>query len=151
LNRSNFIYWFCIFSAVYHFTSRFGMSIDIQWHTDVGRDEFFTPPHFMVLGGLPICFALCLYFILTSANSKHVTETEGHIKISKFHAPAEIWLTLVGLVTILIGGFYDNYWHAQFGVDTTIVTPPHILTLSGGNARRVFSNSSNLQILSGRW
>lgn len=108
------------------------MSIDIQWHTDVGRDEFFTPPHFMVLGGLPICFALCLYFIISSANSKHALETEGNIKISNFHAPAEIWLTLVGLVTILIGGFYDNYWHAQFGVDTTIVTPPHILTLSGG-------------------
>lgn len=108
------------------------MSVDMQWHTDVGRDEFFTPPHIMVLGGLPICYALCLYFIISSANSKHSQNTTGNIKVSKFHAPAEIWLTLIGLTTILIGGFYDNYWHAQFGVDTTIVTPPHILTLSGG-------------------
>ena len=37
-----------------------------------------------------------------------------------------------GMLTIIVGAFYDNYWHAQFGVDTTIVTPPHMLTLSGG-------------------
>ena len=29
-------------------------------------------------------------------------------------------------------GVYDDYWHAQYGIDTTVLTPPHMLTLFGG-------------------
>ena len=134
MHREKFLYWFCAFSALYHFTSRVGMSIDIQWHTDVGRDEFLTPPHVMVLAGLPICIFLCLYYILSSKKIRQelVVENDTEYNFFGFYAPIEIWFTLVGMLTIIVGAFYDNYWHAQFGVDTTIVTPPHMLTLSGG-------------------
>ena len=41
-------------------------------------------------------------------------------------------MILLGMFTIGIGGIYDEYWHAQFGIDTTVITPPHMLTLFGG-------------------
>ena len=36
------------------------------------------------------------------------------------------------MLSLGVGGFYDDYWHAQFGIDTTVITPPHMLTLFGG-------------------
>ena len=34
--------------------------------------------------------------------------------------------------TLVVGGLYDDLWHTSYGVDTTIITPPHIWTFAGG-------------------
>ena len=31
---------------------RVGLAIDIQWHTDIGRDKLLTPPHMMIFSGI---------------------------------------------------------------------------------------------------
>ena len=73
-----------------------------------------------------------LYPVSKKIRQELVVENDTEYNFFGFYAPIEIWFTLVGMLTIIVGAFYDNYWHAQFGVDTTIVTPPHMLTLSGG-------------------
>ncbi len=120
------------FMTVYHFIARFGLATDIQWHTDVGRDQLLTPPHLMIVGGLFPTLALCvLYILLETRDLRHSKEVTG-MKIGPFISPAGIWMTITGLITIIVGGIYDDYWHAEFGIDTTVVTPPHMLTLAGG-------------------
>ena len=54
------------------------------------------------------------------------------IQIFGLIAPGYIWMILIGMFSLTIGGVYDDYWHAQYGIDTTVLTPPHMLTLFGG-------------------
>jgi hypothetical protein len=32
----------------------------------------------------------------------------------------------------MFGGLFDDYWHAQYGLDVNIATPPHLWTIFGG-------------------
>tara|TARA_Y100000766_G_scaffold63411_1_gene52658 strand:+ start:594 stop:749 length:156 start_codon:yes stop_codon:yes gene_type:complete len=43
--EDNFLIAFLVVLCLYHMIARFGLAVDFQWHTDIGRDELFTPPH----------------------------------------------------------------------------------------------------------
>ena len=130
--REKLLLFMLCFMTAYHFIARLGLALDIQWHTDVGRDQLLTPPHLMIISGLFPTLALCfLYIFLETRDLRRGKEIKG-MKIGFFISPVGIWMTVSGLLTILIGGIYDDYWHAEFGIDTTVVTPPHMLTIGGG-------------------
>ncbi|RZD43853.1 MAG: hypothetical protein CXT70_00580 [Methanobacteriota archaeon] len=116
----------------WHVCGRIGLSIDLQWHIDVGRDQMFTPPHVMILAGLfPAMIVSLLFLIWTTRDYHRGIEVPG-LKIGPIVAPVAIWMTLLGQVTIILGGLFDDYWHAQYGIDVNITTPPHLWTISGG-------------------
>lgn len=132
MNRPKFVYGFCIFLTLYHLTARLGLATDLQWHLDVGRDSMWTPPHIMIFAGFPICALLSLYYVLvTTRDHKTGMELSG-VRILGFVAPGSVWMIVLGTFSLGVGGLYDDYWHAQFGIDTTVITPPHMLTLFGG-------------------
>ena len=132
MNRPKFLYIFAIFLTLYHVIARIGLAIDLQWHLDVGRDSMFTPPHIMILAGFPICLLLSIYYVIVcSKDLRKGIEVNG-IQIFGLIAPGYIWMILIGMFSLTIGGVYDDYWHAQYGIDTTVLTPPHMLTLFGG-------------------
>ncbi len=132
MNRPRFIYFFCIFLTLYHLIARVGLTIDLQWHLDVGRDSMLTPPHVMILAGFPFCILFSLYYLLANTKDHKSNKEISGFKIFGLIAPGPIWMILLGMFTIGVGGIYDDYWHAQFGIDTTVITPPHMLTISGG-------------------
>jgi hypothetical protein len=41
-------------------------------------------------------------------------------------------MMVCGLITLVFGGLYDDFWHTSYGIDTTIITPPHVWTFAGG-------------------
>ena len=131
VNRPKFVYFFCIFLTLYHLIARVGLATDLQWHLDVGRDRMLTPPHLMILGGFPIC--VCFPVL---PRRQHERPQVGQEHVGCEHP--RIRRTRVGLDDFArdalhrAGGIYDDYWHAQFGIDTTVITPPHMLTLFGG-------------------
>ena len=91
-----------------------------------------TPPHVMILAGFPFCILFSLYYlIINTIDYKSGKEISG-FKMFGFIAPGSVWMILLGMVSIGIGAIYDDYWHAQFGIDTTVITPPHMFTLFGG-------------------
>ena len=132
MNRPKFVYFFCIFLTLYHLIARVGLATDLQWHLDVGRDSMLTPPHLMILGGFPICVALSLFYLVVNTRDHRSGENTSGVEIFGFIAPGSVWMILLGMLSIGVGGIYDDYWHAQFGIDTTVITPPHMLTLFGG-------------------
>ncbi|MGY8734723.1 MAG: hypothetical protein ACKVHN_01600 [Candidatus Poseidoniales archaeon] len=116
----------------WHVVGRIGLSIDLQWHIDVGRDQMFTPPHMMILVGLFPAMFLSLLFLIWSTRDYHKGIAVNGLKIGPFVAPIAIWMTFLGQITIILGGLYDDYWHAQYGIDVNITTPPHLWTIFGG-------------------
>ena len=132
VNRPRFVYFFCIFLTLYHLIARLGLAIDIQWHLDVGRDRMLTPPHVMILAGFPFCILLSLYYLIINTKDFKSGKKVSGTKIFGLIAPVSVWMILLGMLSIGVGAIYDDYWHAQFGIDTTVITPPHMFTLFGG-------------------
>ena len=129
--EDNFLLSFLVVLCLYHIIARFGLAVDLQWHTDIGRDELFTPPHIMILAGIvPTSIMLVSYILWNSFVSKNPEKTGFFI--GPFVAPTSLWMMVCGLITLVFGGLYDDYWHTSYGVDTTIITPPHIWTFAGG-------------------
>ncbi len=129
--EDNFLLLFLVVLCLYHIIARFGLAVDLQWHTDIGRDELFTPPHIMILAGIiPTSIMLVSYIFWNSFVSKNPAKT-GFL-IGPFVAPTSLWMMVCGLITLVLGGLYDDYWHTSYGVDTTIITPPHVWTFAGG-------------------
>ena len=129
--EDNFLLLFLIVLCLYHVIARFGLAVDLQWHTDVGRDKLFTPPHIMILAGIvPTSIMLTSYIFWYSFISKQ--EDKVGFNIGPFIAPTSLWMMVCGLLTLVVGGLYDDLWHTSYGVDTTIITPPHIWTFAGG-------------------
>ena len=129
--EDNFLLLFLVVLCVYHIVARFGLAVDLQWHTDIGRDELFTPPHVMILAGIvPTSIMLVSYILWNSFVAKNPAQSGFYI--GPFVAPTSLWMMVCGLITLVIGGLYDDYWHTSYGVDTTIITPPHVWTFAGG-------------------
>lgn len=129
--EDTFLLLFLIVLCLYHIIARFGLAVDLQWHTDVGRDKLFTPPHIMILAGIiPTSIMLLSYIFWYSFISKK--DNKVGFYIGPIIAPTSLWMMVCGLLTLVVGGLYDDLWHTSYGVDTTIITPPHIWTFAGG-------------------
>ncbi|MDG1551066.1 MAG: hypothetical protein P8Q95_05000 [Candidatus Poseidoniaceae archaeon] len=129
--EDNFLLLFLVILCLYHIIARFGLAVDLQWHTDVGRDKLFTPPHIMILVGIiPTSIFIGGYVFWYSFLNK--SEDKVGFYIGPLIAPTSIWMMICGLITLVFGGLYDDFWHTSYGIDTTIITPPHVWTFAGG-------------------
>ena len=117
----NLLTIFVVFLSAYHVIARVGLAIDIQWHTDIGRDKLLTPPHMMIFSGIipTLVFLACYIFWFSFLRP----DKAGGYHFSILSAPIPIWIIFAGMVTLLLGGLYDDLWHSNYGVDTTIITP----------------------------
>tara|TARA_B110000444_G_scaffold260684_1_gene308663 strand:- start:4549 stop:6171 length:1623 start_codon:yes stop_codon:yes gene_type:complete len=143
--EDNFLLLFLVVLCLYHIIARFGLAVDLQWHTDVGRDKLFTPPHIMILAGIiPTSLMLSSYIFWYSFISKQ--DRKGGFYIGPFIAPTSLWMMVCGLITLVLGGLYDDFWHTSYGIDTTIITPPHVWTFAGGMLVEVATIALALQM-----
>ena len=143
--EDNFLLLFLVVLCLYHIIARFGLAVDLQWHTDVGRDKLFTPPHIMILAGIiPTSIMLSSYIFWYSFISNQ--EEKVGFYIGPFIAPTSLWMMVCGLITLVLGGLYDDFWHTSYGIDTTIITPPHVWTFAGGMLVEVATIALALQM-----
>ena len=143
--EDKFLLLFLVVLCLYHIIARFGLAVDLQWHTDVGRDKLFTPPHIMILAGIiPTSIMLSSYIFWYSFISKQ--DEKVGFYIGPFIAPTSLWMMVCGLITLVFGGLYDDFWHTSYGIDTTIITPPHVWTFAGGMLVEVATIALALQM-----
>lgn len=110
-------------AIVASFTQGLGVYWDIAHHIDIGRDTFFTTPHMFILTGMAL-FGLAIVFGL---GHNHELEKHGYTL-----RPALIAAGLGVVVQFVSLAFIDNWWHAAYGIDTTLWSPPHLLAIFGG-------------------
>ena len=108
-----------------------GAHWDISWHRSIGRDTFWTPAHIAiymcgVLAGLAYG-----YIILSTTFRKHAPLAEASVHILGLRAPLGAFIASWGGVTMLTSAPFDNWWHDAYGLDVTILSPPHIVLFIG--------------------
>ncbi|WP_026422033.1 hypothetical protein [Actinokineospora inagensis] len=111
-----------------------GLTWDVQWHSDVGPDTFFTLPHLFLYAGSAISgFASLAAVLVTTAArraGKEVDPTLGGVPVGVFGrvftAPLGYLVAGCGAASFLLYGLWDQWWHGLYGFDAVIDSPPHI-------------------------
>lgn len=115
------------------FLTILGLAWDVQWHSDVGPDTFFTLLHLVFYSGTAIAGLACLSAALWYGwSQRRVGRTPvGRIMVDAWHVPIGFVIGGLGAATFLAFSFYDLWWHTVYGFDVTFESPPHIGLLLG--------------------
>jgi hypothetical protein len=110
--------------------SSWGVQWDIQWHTVIGRDTFWIPPHLMTYSGVTLMVLLSFGVLAwttlrPTGRSRDVVSVLGIAGTRGFHLAA--W----GIALTVLAAPIDDLWHRLFGIDVTLWSPPHLLGLFG--------------------
>jgi hypothetical protein len=106
--------------------SLFATYWDDAWHTDLGRDSATIPPH------------LPLYASMATIGA--VVAAWGLSALWRDRSPAAVWrqppllLAAAGATVTLAALPVDAAWHASFGRDAVLWSPPHMLAIFGSLA-----------------
>jgi hypothetical protein len=117
--------WYVWTSAVAVTCIVIGTYWDISWHMSIGRDSFWTPAHIAIqLGGIVAGLAGTALILRTTFGGG-----DG-IRVWGFRGPFGAFLSVWGAATMVVSAPFDNWWHAAYGLDVKILSPPHaVLTL----------------------
>lgn len=97
------------------FTAVVAGTWDVWWHTNMGRDSFWEPPHILLYGSVTVAIAGGVY--------------GWRLYQSK------VWKRIAAtLCLILIAAPFDELWHRTFGVEPVsspiiVWSPPHLLLI----------------------
>ncbi len=102
---------------------------DISWHMTVGRDSFWTPAHIAIqLGGIIAGGAGAYLIIATTLGRTDLRDVS--VRVWGFRGPLGAFVAVWGAAAMVISAPFDNWWHAAYGLDVKILSPPHaVLTL----------------------
>ena len=109
---------------------------DVSWHRSIGRDSFLTPAHIAIyLCGVMaavVCGYLILYTSFGRARSRAVGQLRAEsVSIFGLRAPLGAFIAAWGGIAMLTSAPFDNWWHAAYGLDVKIISPPHTLLILG--------------------
>ena len=115
----------------------YGVAWDVQWHTDVGPDTFFTVPHLLIYLGPSLAgFTSLAVVLLRTGARRRGAETPGGGRevtvFGTFHAPLPFLVTGICGAVQLLYGMADLWWHSEYGFDATLQSPPHVGLALGG-------------------
>ena len=87
-----------------------GVYWDDAWHTDRGRDTFWSPPHLLLYAGVAAATLTVLAVVRRPAGTAQL-------------------LAVAGGVAVLASAPVDEAWHSAFGRDAVLWSPPHMLAV----------------------
>jgi hypothetical protein len=122
-------YLWCAAGAITSITV--GLYWDISWHISVGRDTFWTPAHLAIHFGGVLAALSCGYLILTSTVGRDARARETSVRIWGLRGPLGAFLCSWGGFTMLTSAPFDDWWHNAYGLDVKIISPPHVVLLTG--------------------
>jgi hypothetical protein len=120
--------WSCLLAVV---SSVIGGAWDISWHESIGRDTFWTTPHILIQLCGVISGICCGYLILSTTFQKNSPLRAFSISLWGFRGPMGAFLCAWGGVCMITSAPFDNWWHAAYGLDVKILSPPHVLLALG--------------------
>jgi hypothetical protein len=128
--KAGVVPWY-VWSSILAVTSTtLGLYWDISWHIGIGRDTFWTPAHLAIQLGAVITGLSCGYLILhTTFDAAAVKESS--VRIWGLRGPLGAFIAAWGGFCMLSSAPFDNWWHASFGLDVTILSPPHVVLIMG--------------------
>jgi hypothetical protein len=108
-----------------------GGAWDVSWHRTIGRDTFWTPAHMAIYACGVLAAIICGYLILATTFSNSAKLRAVSVNVLGFRAPLGAFIAAWGGIAMLTSAPFDNWWHAAYGIDVKIVSPPHTLLILG--------------------
>lgn len=136
-----------------------GATWDIQWHASVGPDSFFTPSHGMLYFSRALSGLLALYVVIRTTRryrqgAPGVTDATTTAWFKVLRAPVGFIVAGLGVLSFVLGGLYDLWWHTLYGFDVTLLSPSHFSLAFGTvvvslGMMYVFASEANRQAARG--
>src|SRR6202158_762702 len=127
-------YVWCCAAAV--MSSAVGGVWDISWHESIGRDSFWTPAHVLIYLCGVLAGVACGYLILSTTFKNRSPLRAASVSMWGFRGPLGAFICAWGGVAMITSAPFDNWWHAAYGLDVKIISPPHTLLALGMTAIR---------------
>jgi hypothetical protein len=106
--------------------SLFATFWDDAWHTDLGRDEATIPPHLLLYGSVGMIGGIVVAWGLSALRRSRSLP-------AVLQQPPLLLAAAGGMVTLAAMPI-DAAWHAAFGRDAVLWSPPHMLGVFGSLA-----------------
>jgi hypothetical protein len=109
-----------------------GLIWDISWHTSIGRDGLFSPPHLVTYIGAVTSGVFSGYYVLRLTFVGSSKEKQRSINFWKiFYGSLGALFCIWGAFAMITSAPFDDWWHNTFGLDVQILSPPHTVLLLG--------------------
>jgi hypothetical protein len=111
-----------------------GGAWDVSWHRSIGRDTFWTPAHMAIQACGVMAAIICGYLMLVNTFGRSPRLKAASVDVLGFRAPLGAFIAAWGGIAMITSAPFDNWWHAAYGLDVKIVSPPHTLLILGMRA-----------------
>lgn len=109
-----------------------GLIWDISWHTSIGRDGLFSPPHLATYIGAITSGLFSGYYVLCLTFAGRTEEKQQSINFWKvFYGSLGALFCIWGAFAMITSAPFDDWWHNTFGLDVQILSPPHTVLYWG--------------------
>jgi hypothetical protein len=108
-----------------------GLYWDISYHLTVGRDTFWTPAHLLIQLGGVTGGASGAYLIVSTTLRRGSPLAARAIGVWGFRGPFGAFLATWGAATMVVSAPFDDWWHSAYGLDVTVLSPPHTVLMLG--------------------
>ncbi|MEO8450612.1 MAG: hypothetical protein ABI647_12510 [Gemmatimonadota bacterium] len=109
-----------------------GLHWDIAWHRSIGRDTFWSPPHIMEQVAAAMAGLFCGWRVIYTSFLGTDADRSNAVRFWRyFYGPLGGWVCIWGTIAMITSAPFDNWWHAAYGLDVKILTPPHVFLLLG--------------------
>ena len=103
----------------------------MAWHRSIGRDSFLSWPHIAIYACGLIAAIVCGYLILYTTFGDSAKLKAESVTVLGFKAPLGAFIAAWGGIAMITSAPFDNWWHAAYGLDVKIISPPHTLLILG--------------------
>lgn len=108
-----------------------GIHWDISWHRSIGRDNFWTPAHVDIYFCGVLAGISCGYLILSTTLAANSPLRQSSVMLWGFRGPLGAFIAAWGGIAMLTSAPFDDWWHAAYGLDVKIISPPHMVLAAG--------------------
>jgi hypothetical protein len=109
-----------------------GLIWDICWHISIGRDGLLSPPHLVIYLGAVVAGLFSGFEILRKTFWGNDLEKAASVKIwGFFYSSLGSLFCVWGALAMLTSAPFDDWWHNTYGLDVTILSPPHTVLILG--------------------
>src|SRR5215510_3410314 len=114
------------------FSIMVGLIWDISWHMSIGRDGLFSAPHLAIYLGGVTAGLFSGYNVLRLTFAGTLEEKSRSVKFwGIFYGSLGNLFCIWGAIAMLTSAPFDDWWHNTYGLDVTILSPPHTVLLLG--------------------
>lgn len=116
-------------AAVGAFMASAGGYWDIAYHVNRGRESFWQPPHLLIYGGI---VSTMLAVGVGLAWDRAAGRPNLRLIGARLREFPMLRFAMVAMVIQLSSAPFDEFWHATFGLDVSVWSPPHLFLIFGG-------------------